>query len=112
MSDFAQLAAKVKEDSVAEPAATGSAGAAETPAQGAGEEGADGDPTAATAPEEESTAQFEPVVQLEEVEVKTHEEDEEILWKMWATFPWSLVSWCVRVMGVVLVSFFQKIKSE
>ncbi|CAN0373764.1 unnamed protein product, partial [Phaeothamnion confervicola] len=31
--------------------------------------------------EEESTAHFEPVVQLEEVEVKTHEEDEETLYK-------------------------------
>jgi len=33
------------------------------------------------APEEESTAHFEPVVQLDEIEVKTHEEEEEVLWK-------------------------------
>ncbi|CAM9090474.1 unnamed protein product [Ascophyllum nodosum] len=93
MSDFAQLAAKVKEDDVAaaaaaaagasaEPAASGSTAAAEAPAAQAGEEGADRDAVTATAPEEESTAQFEPVVQLEEVEVKTHEEDEEVVWKM------------------------------
>ena len=33
-------------------------------------------------PEAESTAEFTPVVQLEEVEVKTHEEDEEVTFKM------------------------------
>ena len=32
-------------------------------------------------PEEESTATFTPVVQLEVVEVKTHEEDEEVVYK-------------------------------
>eukprot|EP01031_Cornospumella_fuschlensis_P036061 gene36061-43732_t len=32
-------------------------------------------------PEEESTATFTPVVQLETVEVKTHEEDEDVLFK-------------------------------
>jgi hypothetical protein len=31
--------------------------------------------------EEESTATFTPVVKLEVVEVKTHEEDEEIIYK-------------------------------
>ncbi|CAN0123233.1 unnamed protein product [Ectocarpus sp. 13 AM-2016] len=77
MSDFAQLAAKAKEDGVAAAAApvdTTSETAA--PASAAVDEGA------GAAAEEESTAQFEPVVQLEEVEVKTHEEDEEVLWKM------------------------------
>ena len=33
-------------------------------------------------PEGESTAEFTPVVQLDEVEVKTHEEDEEVTFKM------------------------------
>ncbi|KAJ8603027.1 hypothetical protein CTAYLR_001581 [Chrysophaeum taylorii] len=33
-------------------------------------------------PEAESTAEFTPVVQLDEVEVKTHEEDEEVVFKM------------------------------
>ena len=33
-------------------------------------------------PEGESTAEFTPVVQLDEVEVKTHEEDEEVIFKM------------------------------
>mmetsp|Transcript_10884 Transcript_10884/g.17721 ORF Transcript_10884/g.17721 Transcript_10884/m.17721 type:complete len:227 (+) Transcript_10884:68-748(+) len=33
------------------------------------------------APEEESTATFTPVVQLESVEVKTHEEDEDVVYK-------------------------------
>ena len=33
-------------------------------------------------PEAESTAEFTPVVQLEEVEVKTHEEEEEVTFKM------------------------------
>lgn len=41
--------------------------------------------TAPAAGEEESTATFEPVVRLSEtVEVKTHEEDEEALFKMYA----------------------------
>lgn len=31
--------------------------------------------------EEESTATFTPVVQLEKVEVKTHEEDEDVVYK-------------------------------
>ncbi|KAG7337591.1 RanBP1 domain containing protein [Nitzschia inconspicua] len=54
---------------------------------------ADEEPTAAAAPaeeakdddaapEEENTAHFEPVVQLEEVEVNTGEEDEEILYSV------------------------------
>ncbi len=49
-----------------------------------GEERGDstGGQTSTTAAEEESTAHFEPVVQLDEVEVKTHEEDEECLFKM------------------------------
>lgn len=41
-----------------------------------GEEGDNG-----PAPEEESTATFTPVVQLEVVEVKTHEEDEAVVYK-------------------------------
>lgn len=85
MSDFAEIAAKAKEDGAAAAASetapvpvAGSAGAsAETADEAAG-----GDAGAPPAHEEESTAQFEPVVQLEEVEVKTHEEDEEVLWKM------------------------------
>eukprot|EP00903_Cladosiphon_okamuranus_P012254 g11492.t1 len=84
MSDFAQLAAKAKEEGVAAAAAAASSASdappETTPAETA-DEAAGGD-AGANAPEEESTAQFEPVVQLEEVEVKTHEEDEEILWKM------------------------------
>lgn len=85
MSDFAEIAAKAKVDGAgstsAEPAPVPVAG---TPAASAetADEAAGGDAGAAPAHEEESTAQFEPVVQLEEVEVKTHEEDEEILWKM------------------------------
>lgn len=35
-----------------------------------------------TVPEAESTAEFVPVVQLDEVEVKTHEEEEEAIFKM------------------------------
>lgn len=85
MSDFAQLAAKAKEEGVVAAAAAAAAGDAPETAAAAAEtadEAAGGDSGTATAPEEESTAQFEPVVQLEEVEVKTHEEDEEVLWKM------------------------------
>lgn len=78
MSDFAQIAAKAAEDGGATPAAA----AAAAPAAAAAETGDDaGDSGVGAGQEEESTAQFEPVVQLEEVEVKTHEEDEEILWK-------------------------------
>lgn len=79
MSDFAEIAAKAKEDGASETAPAPVAG---TPAAETADEAAGGDSGAAPAQEEESTAQFEPVVQLEEVEVKTHEEDEEILWKM------------------------------
>lgn len=43
------------------------------------EEGEEG---AAASPEVESTAEFTPVVQLEEVDVKTHEEEEEVVYKM------------------------------
>lgn len=87
MSDFAQLAAKAKEEGVVAAAAAAAASASDAPAAAAAatpeaaDDAAAGDAGAA-APEEESTAQFEPVVQLEEVEVKTHEEDEEVLWKM------------------------------
>eukprot|EP01036_Dinobryon_divergens_P034204 gene34204-44187_t len=44
------------------------------------EEAGEGDDNA-PAPEEESTATFTPVVQLETVEVKTHEEDEAVVYK-------------------------------
>jgi Ran-binding protein 1 len=41
------------------------------------------EPTVVATAEEESGAVFEPVIKLEEkVEVKTHEEDEEVLFKM------------------------------
>lgn len=45
----------------------------------------------------ESTAVFEPVVQLKEVETKTHEEEEDVLYKMYVTtlptilWPWSIL---------------------
>lgn len=84
MSDFAELAAKnaaavaaAASETAAETADKVATAAAETADEAAGAGTAE-----TAAPEEESTAQFEPVVQLEEVEVKTHEEDEEILWKM------------------------------
>jgi len=35
-----------------------------------------------TVPEEEANVHFEPVVQLDEVEVKTHEEDEDVIYKL------------------------------
>lgn len=38
-------------------------------------------PRVVTEQEEESTATFTPVVKLETVEIKTHEEDEEVLYK-------------------------------
>lgn len=79
MSDFAEIAAKAKEDG-ATAASTTEATLGPASAETA-DDAAGGDAVAAT-PEEESTAHFEPVVQLEEVEVKTHEEDEEVLWKM------------------------------
>jgi len=44
-------------------------------------EDADGEDDNGPAPEEESTATFAPVVVLESVEVKTHEEDEDVLYK-------------------------------
>ena len=64
MSDFAALAAKPTDPEKAADAA---------------DAGSDDDN--APAPEEESTATFTPVVQLEKVEVKTHEEDEEVMYK-------------------------------
>lgn len=48
-------------------------------ASAAEDEGDDGDNE--PVPEEESTATFVPVVQLEVVEVKTHEEDENVIYK-------------------------------
>ena len=86
MADFAALAKSAEESEKSSLAAgTDSAGAAAAPAskpdteKDATEEVGAGDEAA---PEEESTAHFEPVVQLEEVDVKTHEEDEECLFKM------------------------------
>ncbi|CAN0014957.1 unnamed protein product [Hapterophycus canaliculatus] len=82
MSDFAELAAKnaaavaAASETAAETAEKATA-AAETADEAAGAGAAE-----TVTQEEESTAQFEPVVQLEEVEVKTHEEDEEVVWKM------------------------------
>lgn len=85
MSDFAAIAAKAKEDG-AVASATETApvpvGGSAAPSAETADEAAGGDAGAPAAHEEESTAQFEPVVQLDEVEVKTHEEDEEVLWKM------------------------------
>jgi len=53
---------------------------AETPAEKPAEETKAADPgEPAAAKEEESTAHFEPVVKLEEVEVKSGEEDEEVV---------------------------------
>lgn len=49
------------------------------PAPAADEKEEEKKPTEETAKEEESTATFEPVVKLEEVEVKSGEEDEEVL---------------------------------
>lgn len=82
MSDFAAIAAKAKEDGAASETAPVPVGGSAAPSAETADEAAGGDAGAAPAHEEESTAQFEPVVQLDEVEVKTHEEDEEILWKM------------------------------
>lgn len=85
MSDFAAIAAKAKEDGAAASAtetAPVPVGGSAAPADETADEAAGGDAGAPAAHEEESTAQFEPVVQLDEVEVKTHEEDEEVLWKM------------------------------
>ncbi len=47
-----------------------------------GDGNTDGQTSSTVVAEEESTAHFEPVVQLDEVVVKTHEEDEECLFKM------------------------------
>lgn len=80
MADFAAIAAQAKEDGGAPPEATPPATSGDTTDEVAGE--ADASAAGAVSHEEESTAQFEPVVQLEEVDVKTLEEDEEILWKM------------------------------
>lgn len=81
MSDFAEIAAKAQEETESTPEPTVPKAAAAQGVDGADEASAGAD-VGAVVPEEESTAQFEPVVQLEEVEVKTHEEDERVLWKM------------------------------
>jgi hypothetical protein len=70
MADF------VVSDKPAEPAP------AEPAAEKRGDETAAEGEESAPAQEEESTAHFEPVVQLEEVDVRTHEEDEVVLFKM------------------------------
>ncbi len=74
-----------------------------------GEEGDDGGDDDGPVVQEESTATFEAVVQLEEVEVKTHEEDEDVLYaqrsKLFAYTEASLdkgtgnKSWCERGIG-------------
>ncbi|KAL7577094.1 hypothetical protein ACA910_019699 [Epithemia clementina (nom. ined.)] len=57
------------------------AATAEQPQEEGGEDGGeDGGNAAAPAGEEESTATFEPVVKLEEVEVTSGEEDEEVIY--------------------------------
>eukprot|EP00624_Nannochloropsis_granulata_P002849 evm.model.NODE_24622_length_62854_cov_30.334282.4 len=53
-----------------------------TEAKEGGEEAGGEGEGAAEAENYESTAIFTPVVQLDEVETKTHEEDEETLYKM------------------------------
>lgn len=50
-----------------------------TPAEG--EEGGEDDANE-LAPEEETGGDWAPLVQLEEVKVKTHEEEEDVLFKM------------------------------
>lgn len=82
MSDFAEIAAKAQEETESTPEPTPAPETAAARAGDGAEEASAGADVSAVAPEEESTAQFEPVIQLEEVEVKTHEEDEEVLWKM------------------------------
>ena len=66
------------------PAEGGLVFGAAAPAPAAGDDGADGaeEPSAGPGPEEESTAEFTPVVQLDEVEVRTHEEEESVEFKM------------------------------
>lgn len=58
-------------------APTAAFGAPAKPAEG--EDGADDGEEGGAAPEEECQAEFKPVVQLEEVEAKSGEEDEEAL---------------------------------
>lgn len=70
----------------AAPAAPASFGAPAAGAESAGaataEGEGDGDGEGVPAPEEESTAEFTPLVHLDEVEVKTHEEEESVDFKM------------------------------
>ena len=79
---FAGFAAPTIDGS--KPAEGGLVFGAAAPAPAAGDDGADGaeEPSAGPGPEEESTAEFTPVVQLDEVEVKTHEEDEDVDFKI------------------------------
>lgn len=51
---------------------------------GAEDDGDDGGDEPAV--QEESTATFAPVVHLEEIEVKTHEEDEEAIYKQYVAY--------------------------
>jgi hypothetical protein len=57
-------------------------GAAAAAAEGGDGGDGDDDGDAAAAEAEEPKVSFTPVVHLDEVEVKTHEEDEEVLFKM------------------------------
>merc|ERR1719198_774002 len=79
---FAGFAAPTIDGS--KPAEGGLVFGAAAPAPAAGDDGADGaeEPSAGPGPEEESTAEFTPVVQLDEVEVRTHEEEESVEFKM------------------------------
>merc|ERR1719326_394459 len=72
--------------------------AVEAPATPAAPEASKAQPAAeeedGVAPEEEAQVEFEPVVKLEEVKTQTHEEDEEVLFKMRAKlFRWESDSW-------------------
>jgi len=64
------------------------------PATAASTGDADGDDDNALAVEEEAQVEFQPLVKLDEVQVKTGEDDEEVLFKMRAKlFRWESDSW-------------------
>jgi Ran-binding protein 1 len=80
------------------PAVTPFGGPAVTPfggpAPAASTGDADGDDDNALAVEEEAQVEFQPLVKLDEVQVKTGEDDEEVLFKMRAKlFRWESDSW-------------------
>ncbi|CAM9313663.1 unnamed protein product [Chrysoparadoxa australica] len=80
MADFASLAKEASEGGAFTistpviPEMEAQTAAGDTPPEATGEKPEHPE-------EEESTAHFEPVVQLEEIETKTYEEDEEVLFK-------------------------------